>query len=28
LEMKRLEWKDFSIAVTEWERQRYEIVWN
>jgi glutamine synthetase len=26
LEMKRLEWKDFSIAVTEWERQRYEIV--
>ncbi|WP_126992608.1 glutamine synthetase family protein [Thermosipho globiformans] len=26
LEMKKLEWKDFSIAVTEWERQRYEII--
>jgi glutamine synthetase len=26
LEMKRLEWKDFSITVTEWERQRYEII--
>ena len=26
MEMKRLEWKQFSMAVTDWERQKYEII--